>query len=187
MSQIRFANLLRQVFHLYNIWLLLLFTGLAGCQQLPGAVGLKTEPSNISWKNLSIQRDKLPTSEDPDENIEVDAVDISEAGSAIVPEQELPVVEVTPQGLDPHLFLDQSPAQLKSRLGAPTVLRQEGQVDIWQYQLPECVVDFFFYDKAGAPVATHTDMRSPFLLGTLDEAACELALFKIDQTAGAAE
>jgi len=94
---------------------------------------------------------------------------------------------VAPQGLNPRVFLEQSPAQLKSRLGAPTTLRQEGQVNIWQYQLPECVIDFFFYDKAGTVVATHSDMRSPFLGGTLDEAACKLALFKIDQTPGGAQ
>jgi len=53
--------------------------------------------------------------------------------------------------------------------------------------LLECVIDFFFYDKAGTVVATHTDMRSPFLGGALDEAACKLALFKIDQTPSGAQ
>ena len=173
---------MRRVIHRYNIWRLLLVVGLAGCQQLPGAVGPKTDTSNISWKGLTIQRDNLPTSKEPDENIEAEAVDINEAVSAIIPEAELPVMPVAPQDLDPRVFLEQSPTQLKSRLGAPTTLRQEGQVNIWQYQLPECVIDFFFYEKAGTVVATHTDMRSPFLGGTLDEAACKLALFKIDQT-----
>ena len=178
---------MRRVFHRYNIWLLLLVVGLAGCQQLPGAVGPKTDSSSISWKGLTIQRDNLPTSKEPDENIEAEAVDINEAVSAIIPEAELPVMTVAPQDLDPRVFLEQSPAQLKSRLGAPTTLRQEGQVNIWQYQLPECVIDFFFYDKAGTVVATHTDMRSPFLGGALDEAACKLALFKIDQTPSGAQ
>ena len=40
---------------------------------------------------------------------------------------------------------------------------------------------------AGTVVATHTDMRSPFLGGALDEATCKLALFKIDQTPGGAQ
>jgi hypothetical protein len=43
------------------------------------------------------------------------------------------------------------------------------------------VVDFFFYDKAGTLAATHTDMRSPFLGGQLDQAACRHALYKINQ------
>ena len=178
---------MRHVFHRYDIWLLLLAVGLAGCPQLPRAVDPKTESSNISWKGLTIQRDNLPNSKEPDENIEAEAVDINDSVSAIIPEAELPVMTVAPQDLDPMVFLEQSPEQLKSRLGAPTTLRQEGQVNIWQYQLPECVIDFFFYDKAGTVVATHTDMRSPFLGGALDEAACKLALFKMDQTPGGAK
>ena len=178
---------MRCVFHHYIMWLLLLVVWLAGCQQLPGAVDPKTDSSNISWKGLTTQRDNLPTSKDPDENIEAEAVDINDSVSAIIPEAELPVMTVAPQDLDPMVFLEQSPEQLKSRLGAPTTLRQEGQVNIWQYQLPECVVDFFFYDKAGTVVATHTDMRSPFLEGALDEAACKLALFKIDKIPSAAQ
>ena len=187
MFQIRFANLVRCVFHRCIFWLLLLVVGLASCQQPPGVVGPKTDSSNISWKDLTTQRDNLPTLKDPGEIIGADAVDINEAVYAIIPETELPEITVAPQGLNPRLFLDQSPAQLKKRLGAPTAFRQEGQVSIWQYQLPECVVDFFFYDKAGKALATHTDMRSPFLGGTLDEAACKLALFKIDKTPSAAE
>jgi len=171
-----------RVFHRYNVLPLLLVLGLAGCQQLPGTVGPKTDSSNISWKGLTIPRDNLPTSKEPDENIQAEAVDINEAVSAITPKAELPVMTAVPQDLDPRVFLEQSPAQLRSRLGAPTTLRQEGQVNIWQYRLPECVIDFFFYNKAGTVVATHTDMRSPFLGGALDEAACKLALFKIDQT-----
>ena len=80
-----------------------------------------------------------------------------------------------------QLFLGQSPDELKNRLGAPSTLKKEGNVEIWQYQLLDCVVDFFFYDKAGTLVATHTDMRSPFLGGQLDQAACEYALYKISQ------
>ena len=71
------------------MWLLLLVVWLAGCQQLPGAVDPKTDSSNISWKGLTTQRDNLPTSKDPDENIEADTVDIREAVYAIIPETEL--------------------------------------------------------------------------------------------------
>ena len=171
-----------RIFYHYTTWPLLLVAGLIGCQQLPGSVGPKTDLSNINWKGITIQRDNLPTSKIPDKEIEADTADISKAVSNILPEPKLPVMTVAPQGIDPHLFLDQSPAQLKTRLGAPTIHRREGQVDIWQYRLPRCVVDFFFYDKAGAPVLTHTDMRSPFLGGKLDETACKLALLKIVQT-----
>lgn len=181
MFEIRFANLVRRVFNPYNKLLLLIFAGLAGCQQLQVPVAQKTDSSNISWKGLTIQRDNLPTSTTLNDNIEAEAVDMNEAASTMIPESDLPVMTVAPQDLDPQLFLGQSPDQLQNRLGAPSILRTEGNVEIWQYQLSDCVVDFFFYDKAGALTATHTDMRSPFLGGNLDQAACRHALFKISQ------
>ena len=110
---------MRRVFHRYNIWLLLLVVGLAGCQQLPGAVGPKTDSSNISWKGLTIQRDNLPTSKEPDENIEAEAVDINEAVSAIIPEAELPVMTVAPQDLDPRVFWSSRPRNSKAALVRP--------------------------------------------------------------------
>ena len=172
---------MHRVFHFYNIILLLIFAGLAGCQQLQVPVAPKTDSSNISWKGLTIQRDNLPTSTNPNENIKAEAVELNAPDSTMTPESDLPVITVVPQDLDPQLFLGQSPDQLTNQLGAPSVLRREGDVEIWQYQLSDCIIDFFFYDKAGTLAATHTDMRSPFLGGQLDQAACRHALYKISQ------
>ena len=172
---------MHRVFHLYNTMLLLMFAGLAGCQQLQVPFAPKTDSSNISWKGLTIQRDNLPSSTTPNENITGEAVELNAPDSTVIPEPDVPVMTVAPQDLDPQLFLGQSPDKLKNRLGAPSILRKEGAVEIWQYQLSDCVVDFFFYDKAGTLAATHTDMRSPFLGGQLDQAACRHALYKINQ------
>ena len=160
---------------------LLLFVGLTGCQQLQFPAPPKTDSSNISWKGLTIQRDNLPTSTNPNENIKAEAVELNAPDSTMILESDLPVITVVPQDLDPQLFLGQSPDKLTNRLGAPSILRTEGNVEIWQYQLSDCVVDFFFYDKAGTLAATHTDMRSPFLGGQLDQAACRHALHKISR------
>ena len=170
---------MNRVFHLYYTLVLLIFSGLTGCQQLQVPVPPKTDPSKISWKGLTIQRDNLPTSANPNENIKAEAVELNAPNSTIIPGSDLPNINVTPQDLDPQIFLGQSPDQLTNRLGAPSILRKEGDVEIWQYQLSDCVVDFFFYDKAGTLAATHTDMRSPFLGGQLDQAACRHALYKI--------
>ena len=161
--------------------LLLIFAGLAGCQQLQVPFAPKTDSSNISWKGLTIQRDNLPSSTTPNENITGEAVELNAPDSTVIPEPDVPVMTVAPQDLDPQLFLGQSTDKLKNRLGAPSILRKEGTVEIWQYQLSDCVVDFFFYDKAGTLAATHTDMRSPFLGGQLDQSACKQALYKINQ------
>ena len=181
MFQIRFARLVHRVFHLYNTMLLLMFAGLAGCQHLQIPVASNTDPSNISWKGLTIQRDNLPSSTTPNENIADEAVELNAPDSTMIPESDVPIMTVAPQDLDPQFFLGQSPDELKNRLGAPSIRRKEGTVEIWQYQLSDCVVDFFFYDKAGTLAATHTDMRSPFLGGQLDQAACRHALYKINQ------
>lgn len=160
---------------------LLMFVGLAGCQQLQVPVAPKTDSTNISWKGLTIQRDNLPTSTNPNENFEVEALELNAPDSTTILESEVPVITVAPQDLDPQLFLGQSTDQLESRLGPPSILRKEGNAEIWQYQLSDCVVDFFFYDKAGTLANTHTDMRSPFLGGQLDQASCRHALYKISQ------
>ena len=181
MFQIRFAKLVPRFFHPYNTMLLLIFAGLAGCQQLQVPVVQKTDSSNISWKRLTIQRDNLPSSTTPNENIADEAVELDAPDSTMIPGSDVPVMTVAPQDLDPQLFLGQSPDKLKTHLGAPSILRKEDTVEIWQYQLLDCVVDFFFYDKAGTLAVTHTDMRSPFLGGPLDQAACRHALYKINQ------
>ena len=52
----------------------------------------------------------------------------------------------------PASLVGQNGVELLSHLGAPDFTRYEMQVHIWQYRLPSCVVDFFFYpidtDKA---------------------------------------
>ena len=170
-----------RVFDLYNTTVLLIFAALAGCQQLQVPVTPKTDSSNISSGDLTIQRDNLPASANPNENIDTEAVELNAPDSTMIPESDLTVIIVAPQDLDPQLFLGQSTDQLTNRLGAPSILRKEGNVEIWQYQLTDCVVDFFFYDKAGTLAATHTDMRSPFLGRKLDQASCRQALYKISE------
>ena len=181
MFQIRFAELVHHVFHSYNAMLLLVVAGLAGCQQMQIPVAPKTDSSNISWKELTVQHDNLPTSKNSNDNIEAEAAEMNAPAPTKLQESDVPVMTVAPLDVDPQLFLGQSPDQLKNHLGAPSILRKEGNVEIWQYQLSDCVVDFFFYDKAGTLAATHTDMRSPFLGGQLDQAACRHALYKIGQ------
>ena len=172
---------MHRIFHLYDKMVFLILAGLTGCQQLQVPVPPKTDPSNISWKGLTIQRDNLPTSTNANEDIKAEAFELNAPDSTMIPESDVPVLTVTPQDLDPQFFLGQSPIQLENHLGVPSILRKEGTVEIWQYQLSDCVIDFFFYDNAETLTATHTDMRSPFFEGQLDQAACRHALYKLSQ------
>lgn len=181
MLPIKSTNFVCRDFGFYIKLLLILFAGLAGCQQLQVPLTPNTGTSNISWQELTIQRNSLPTSKTPNDDINVEAVEQSVSVSTTNPEPDVPVMTVTPENVDPQIFLGQSPNQLKNSLGAPSILRTEGYVEIWQYQFLDCVVDFFFYETAGKLAATHVDMRSPFLGGQLDQAACKYALYKISQ------
>ena len=181
MLQIKSTNFACRVFDLYIKSLLIVFAGLAGCQQLQVPFTPKTGTSNISWQELTIQRNSLPTSKKLDNDINVEAVEQSVSVSTTNPKPDVPVKTIAPKNVDPQIFLGQSPDQLKNSLGAPSILRTEGNVEIWQYQFSDCVVDFFFYETAGKLTATHVDMRSPFLGGQLDQTACKYALYEISQ------
>ena len=181
MLQIKSTNFVCCVFDLYIKLLLIAFVGLTGCQQLQVPFTPKTDTSNITWQKLTIQRNSLPTSKTPKDDINAEAVELSVPVSTTTPEPDVPVMTVVTKTVDPKLFLGQSPDQLKNSLGAPSILRTEGSVEIWQYQFSDCVVDFFFYGTGGKLAATHVDMRSPLLGGHLDRAACKYALHKISQ------
>ena len=181
MLQIKSTNFVCRVFDLYIKLLLIVFAGLAGCQQIQMPFTPKTSTSDVSWQELTIQRNSLPTPKMPDDDINAEAVELSVPVSTTNPEPDVPVMKVAPKNVNPQIFLGQSPDQLKNSLGAPSILRTESNVEIWQYQFSDCVVDFFFYETAGKLTATHVDMRSPFLGGQLDHAACKYALYKISK------
>ena len=183
---------MHRIFHPLNILLLLAVFGVSGCQQLPGpavsngvggAMSTPTDSSNVTWQGLTIEHNNLPTMAE-DKQIETSLNDegrsVSEitnaAGAASAPEP--------PQGFDPAIFIDKSTAHLANTLGDPTMRRNEGAVEIWQYQLADCVVDIYFYYDAGSLVARHTDMRSRLLGGVIDPAACMMNLYEISETAG---
>ena len=188
---------MHRIFHPLNILLLLAVFGVSGCQQLPGpavsngvggGMSTTTDSSNVTWQGLTIQRNNLPTmAEDKqtETSLNNEGQSVSEitdaAAAANAPE---PPQDPEPQDLDPAIFIDKSTAHLASTLGDPTMRRNEGAVEIWQYQLADCVVDIYFYDDAGSLVARHTDMRSRLLGGVIDRTACMMNLYEISETAG---
>ena len=188
---------MHRIFHPLNILLLLAVFSVSGCQQLPGpavsngvggGMSKSTDSSNVTWQGLTIQRNNLPTmtkDKQTETSLDDDGQSVSEitdaAGAASAPE---PPQNPEPQNLDPAIFLDKSTAHLANKLGNPTMRRNEGAVEIWQYQLADCVVDIYFYDDAGSLIARHTDMRSRLLGGVIDRTACMMNLYEISETAG---
>ena len=176
---------MHRIFHPLNILLLLGVFGVSSCQHLPkpaigDAMPTPTDPSNVTWQGLTIERNNLPTLAE-DKQTQTSLNDDGQTVSEITDAVNAP--EPT-KNLDPAIFIDKSTAHLASTLGDPTMRRNEGAVEIWQYQLADCVVDIYFYDDAGSLIARHTDMRSPLLGGVIDSAACMMDLYEISETAG---
>ena len=180
---------MHRIFHPLNILLLLAVFGVSGCQRLPGpavsngvggAMSTPTDSSNVTWQGQTIERNNLPTMAE-DKQTETSLNNEGRSVSKITDAASAPE---PPQDLDPAIFIDKSTAHLASTLGNPTMRRNEGAVEIWQYQLTDCVVDVYFYDDAGSLIARHTDMRSRLIGGVIDPAACMMNLYEISETAG---
>ena len=141
------------------------------------------DSSNVTWQGLTIEGNNLPTMAE-DKQTETSLNDEGRSVSEITDATGAASAPEPPQDLDPAIFIDKSTAHLASTLGNPTMRRNEGAVEIWQYQLADCVVDIYFYDDAGSLVARHTDMRSRLLGGVIDRTACMMNLYEISETAG---
>ena len=178
---------MHRIFHPMNILLLLAVFSVSGCQQLPGlavsrdvggAMSTPTDSSNVTWQGLNIEHNNLPTLAE-DKHTETSLKDDGQTVSKVTDAASAPE---PPQNLDPAIFINKSTAHLASTLGKPTMRRNEGTVEIWQYQLADCVVDVYFYEDAGSLITRHTDMRSRLLGGVLDPAACKMNLYEISKT-----
>lgn len=61
----------------------------------------------------------------------------------------------------PDELMGKDPGALRSRMGEPSLLRKEGDAQVWQYAGTGCVVFLYLYDNAsGTPQVTFLDARS---------------------------
>ena len=76
---------------------------------------------------------------------------------------------------DPKKVIGFTTPILVRNLGKANMIRQEGQVEVWQYQFSNCVVDFFFYPNDENPselISKNWDMRSAVMGERLDRGNC---------------
>ena len=65
---------------------------------------------------------------------------------------------------------------LKSIMGAPDFVLENGQMKLWQYDVGECIIDFYLGQKKYDYSVTFIDIRAKMLGDTTNERACESEL-----------
>ena len=179
--------------------LFLVFFSVSGCQELSGIAvsesGDKASPedlaaSKVTWRGQALSRKKLSQTAEIGKISDSKANDssaISDVKSEVVEQTQPtiisePVLPTPPRELDPALFLGKTNNNIAEKLGIPTIVRNEGVIEVWQYRLSTCVVDFYLFPDAKTQVARHTDMRSKFLNGVIDRDACMINLLQLSET-----
>ena len=194
------SDLVSRIFPLLHTLLLINCFILAGCQELPelyvskkkgSPISSKTDRSKINWEGLTIKRDTLPQSITDDQEadpINIGTADESTDKQKLVDSKQMEIEIITKttltetlQELDPAIFLGKSSSHLESKIGAPKALRKEGSVEVWQYQLSNCIVDFYIYKIGEDQVAKHTHMRSLFFGSEINKITCKKNLFQLNQ------
>ena len=80
-----------------------------------------------------------------------------------------------PKTFDPSKIIGFATPILVHNLGKANMVRKEGSIEVWQYQVGSCVVDFFFYpvDEGASQLILKTwDMRSTIMGDRLDRSSC---------------
>ena len=131
-----------------------------------GAIAEETAPERAEAEQAEAE---LPTPEPDDDTQQLAMV------QPAAPPPPPPPAELAPATL---LGIDQ--AGLFSTLGAADLLRQEGSMEVWQYRLTACVVDFYIYPAATGRQVTHWDWRVTTIGQTLDVTACRQQLAERD-------
>jgi hypothetical protein len=172
----------RFIFVTISLFSLTLLT-LPACQkfELPVTTVSPSKSTNVTWKNTLVKRTIPSTKATNDDASSRNMEAFDETEFIDMPPPESIKVPEPLAIMDPNDFVPKPAVHIKDTLGAPVMIRQEGLVQVWQYKLTECVVDFFIYKNKTEGIAKYTDMRSLTLTGTLDDVACKIALHNASQ------
>ena len=112
---------------------------------------------------------------------ETEPAEANETVAALTPppEPEAP----PPPSLNPDELVGIKVADLIRRLGEPDYKRIDAGVEVYQYRLPSCVVDFVAMPRAeGQPMVITSSHRRHRIINTAyDAASCHLDLGALDQ------
>ncbi len=147
---------------------------LAGLEDVMKAAG------PAATRELTAKASNSKNQDDDQTDMELAIIDITSvskanplpAKSASVAPQ---IVVVASKNFNPTSIIGFEISALVRDLGHATIIRQEGQIEIWQYQFASCVIDFFFYpfnESTSKLLAKSWDMRSAMMGNSLDRTAC---------------
>lgn len=74
----------------------------------------------------------------------------------VMPPPEVPIPRAPPPG-EPRDYLNLPPANLRSLLGTPQFVRQDGASEMWRYDGASCRAFFFFQGSAGSQTVRHVE------------------------------
>jgi hypothetical protein len=131
----------------------------------------KISPENISQEKIAEpelkQQGKAPSLPEPLTSAEI-------ASLITMP----PSIQAPPplERIRIGALLNTDSSALKSIMGVPDFMLKNGQMKLWQYEVGECIIDFYLRQKEYDYSVTFIDIRAKMLGDTTSEQACESEL-----------
>ena len=131
----------------------------------------KISPENISQEKIAEpelkQQGKAPSLPEPLTSTEI-------ASLITMP----PSIQAPPplERIRIGALLNTDSSALKSIMGVPDFMLKNGQMKLWQYEVGECIIDFYLRQKEYDYSVTFIDIRAKMLGDTTNEQACESEL-----------
>ena len=131
----------------------------------------KISPENISQEKIAEpelkQQGKAPSLPEPLTSAEI-------ASLITMP----PSIQAPPplERIRIGALLNNDSSALKSIMGVPDFMLKNGQMKLWQYEVGECIIDFYLRQKEYDYSVTFIDIRAKMLGDTTNEQACESEL-----------
>ena len=173
--------------------ILLLPVVITACQQ-PSARNIditldaettETILSEVAAEDTSIANAIDQAIDDIDDQGETETPEVNETVAALTPppEPEAPPPPPSPPSLNPDELVGVKVADLIRRLGEPDYKRIDAGVEVYQYRLPSCVVDFVAMPRAeGQPLVITSSHRRHRIINTAyDAPSCHFDLGALDQ------
>ena len=91
--------------------------------------------------------------------------------------QDRPMLMPQDRPISPDSLIGQTAAQISTLFGTPVFVRRDPPGEFWRYRGKSCVMEMFFYSRAGAVRLDHLETRGN-AAASKEKSACIAALRK---------